>query len=134
MHKSKAPILEVDQVITAPIDAFSAMSGIGRTKISEMVKNGDIAAVKIGKRTLIMVDSYRRYLKLEHDRVRSKARQAVYNALQNGSLIKRECEHCGSSDNVQAHHESYTRPLDVRWLCKSCYASFYAKQGRRHRL
>ncbi len=65
MHKSKAPILQMDQVITAPIDVFSSMSGIGRTKITEMVRNGDIAAIKLGKRTLIVIESYRQFLKAE---------------------------------------------------------------------
>jgi hypothetical protein len=24
---------------------------------------------------------------------------------------------CGTQDRVQAHHEDYSRPLDVVWLC-----------------
>jgi ribosomal protein S27AE len=33
-----------------------------------------------------------------------------------GRLKKQPCEVCGST-SVQAHHDDYTRPLDVRWLC-----------------
>ena len=62
MRKSKAPILQAGQVITAPVDVFSGMSGIGRDKIYQMLKNGDIEAVKVGKRRLIVVDSYRRWV------------------------------------------------------------------------
>lgn len=29
---------------------------------------------------------------------------------------------CGSR-NAQAHHDDYSRPLDVTWLCPSCHAA-----------
>lgn len=44
------------------------------------------------------------------------ARQAVGNAIRDGRFAKLPCEVCGSVDS-QAHHEDYSRPLDVRWLC-----------------
>lgn len=44
------------------------------------------------------------------------ARLAVANAVRTGSLIARPCETCGST-KVQAHHDDYSRPLDIRWLC-----------------
>ena len=40
----------------------------------------------------------------------------VGNAISSGKLIKGVCEVCGSS-NVHAHHDDYSKPLDVRWLC-----------------
>lgn len=48
---------------------------------------------------------------------RYKAHRAVFVAKRNGTLVKLPCEECGSL-NVQAHHEDYSKPLDVRWLCK----------------
>lgn len=45
-----------------------------------------------------------------------KARQAVSNALRNGKLKRLPCEVCGNKD-VEAHHEDYAKPLDVKWLC-----------------
>lgn len=44
------------------------------------------------------------------------ARIAVGNALRDGRLRRGSCEICGNHD-VEAHHEDYTRPLEVRWLC-----------------
>ncbi len=47
--------------------------------------------------------------------VKYKARQAVGNAVRDGRLFRRPCEKCG--EKAQAHHDDYTKPLDVRWLC-----------------
>lgn len=49
------------------------------------------------------------------DPVKDKARSAVSNALRDGRLVRQGCEVCG--DKAQAHHDDYTKPLDVRWLC-----------------
>lgn len=44
-----------------------------------------------------------------------KARYAVSNAIRDGRLQRQLCEVCG--DKAQAHHEDYSRPFDIRWLC-----------------
>jgi len=46
-----------------------------------------------------------------------KAVNAVSNALRDGRLKRKPCEICGTTVRVQAHHDDYSRPLDVRWLC-----------------
>ena len=45
-----------------------------------------------------------------------QARTAIGNALRDGRLERKPCEECGSME-VQAHHDDYSKPLDVRWLC-----------------
>ena len=45
-----------------------------------------------------------------------RARTAVGNALRDGHLIKKPCEVCGDPKS-QAHHEDYSKPLEVSWLC-----------------
>ncbi len=47
---------------------------------------------------------------------RKSAQQAVQTALRNGRLIRGPCETCGSAE-VHAHHNDYSKPLDVVWLC-----------------
>jgi hypothetical protein len=44
------------------------------------------------------------------------AHQCVYRAIKSGRLIKQPCEECGETE-VEAHHDDYSKPLDVRWLC-----------------
>ncbi len=45
------------------------------------------------------------------------ARMRVYVAKRNGTLIQLPCEECGSK-KTETHHEDYSKPLDVIWLCK----------------
>lgn len=45
------------------------------------------------------------------------AYRAVGNAVRDGRLIRKPCEVCGTTERVQAHHDDYSKPLDVRWLC-----------------
>lgn len=50
-----------------------------------------------------------------------KAHVAIQNALVTGKVIKCPCEICGEV-NVHAHHEDYSKPLDVIWLCPKHHA------------
>ncbi len=57
---------------------------------------------------------------------RRKAHILVGNAIRDGRLIPKNCEYCGHDTNIHAHHEDYSKPLEVIWLCQRCH-------GRRHR-
>lgn len=45
------------------------------------------------------------------------AHDAVEVAIANGSLVRQPCEKCGAV-RVDAHHDDYDQPLNVRWLCR----------------
>lgn len=47
---------------------------------------------------------------------RKRARSLTRSALKSGRLVKQPCEVCGAV-KVEAHHDDYTQPLVVRWLC-----------------
>lgn len=50
------------------------------------------------------------------------ARHAVSVAIRNGELIRPlYCESCETQRAIHAHHPDYGKPLDVRWLCRSCH-------------
>ena len=46
-----------------------------------------------------------------------KSHTTVNNAINRGRLTKKPCAVCGSTERVEAHHEDYSRPLDVIFLC-----------------
>ncbi len=55
---------------------------------------------------------------------RVKARMTVFNRIASGKLIPQPCESCGlgvTETSIQAHHEDYTKPLEVNWLCMDCH-------------
>ena len=47
---------------------------------------------------------------------RKKANTAVSNAIRAGRLVRQPCEVCGEI-KVHGHHDDYSKPLEVRWLC-----------------
>lgn len=57
------------------------------------------------------------------------AHLAVANALRLGLLKKQPCEICGA-EKTDAHHDDYSKPLVVRWLCRRHHAQHHAKQRR----
>lgn len=72
----------------------------------------------------------RRTVEQERDRVRKYRREnpekwaahiATNSALKNGKLTRDPfCELCGAPSE-HAHHDDYSKPLDVRWLCVPCH-------------
>lgn len=46
------------------------------------------------------------------------AHRALRNGLRSGNIVRGICEQCGSAD-TEGHHDDYSKPLEVRWLCKA---------------
>lgn len=46
-----------------------------------------------------------------------KAHCAVNNAIRDKRMFKLPCQECGSEVGVHGHHEDYSKPLSVIWLC-----------------
>lgn len=57
---------------------------------------------------------------------RAAAKAAVAAAVRSGTLKRAPCEVCGNKPS-HGHHDDYSRPLDVMWLCRTHH-------GERHRL
>ena len=51
-----------DTLITTTIVNFCRVTGIGRSKTYELLASGDLASFKIGKRRLVIMESYRRLI------------------------------------------------------------------------
>lgn len=40
-----------------------------------------------------------------------------------------KCSACNEVKHVEAHHDDYSKPLDVRWLCVHCHNEWHIKNG-----
>ena len=63
--------------------------------------------------------SLKRKAAYKKNRHKTLAHYAVQRALYKGIIKRLPCEVCGSVENVIAHHDDYSKPVDVRWLCQS---------------
>lgn len=54
----------------------------------------------------------------EEQILKENVRRLTWKCIAEGKLIRLPCEVCGTEDDVQAHHDDYYKPLDVRWLCR----------------
>ena len=56
---------------------------------------------------------------------KARARAIVLTAVHDGRLLKPDhCEDCGQAPRRQdlpGHHEDYSKPYDVEWLCRTCH-------------
>ena len=70
---------------------------------------------------------FMRYKNIQKERYPKKfvARDEVRKARRNGTLIPGPCKICGSEEDIQAHHEDYSKPLEVEWLCGSCHRDLH---------
>ncbi len=63
------------------------------------------------------------------------AQNLLETALKQGVVIRQDnCEECGSGGTmrdgrttIQAHHDDYNKPLEVRWLCQKCHHAWHKK-------
>jgi len=66
----------------------------------------------------------RQYSKTRYQKFRNKylARAKVKVAVLKGLVYKpTSCQECGESLPLQAHHNDYSKPLIVIWLCDICH-------------
>lgn len=87
---------------------------------------------KVQARNQAWVRANREYYRDRYHREKDKctARIALNGALKMGRVTREPCETCSSTTDVEGHHDDYTRPLDVRWLCTVCHAAEHRMQRR----
>lgn len=55
---------------------------------------------------------------------KTKAREILNGAVVSGKIIKpTNCSQCGKLRKVTAHHDDYSKPLQVKWLCYECHSN-----------
>jgi hypothetical protein len=72
----------------------------------------------------------RKNAKRRADRTKDRAREAVARAIKVGILIRQPCVICGQ-EKAEAHHEDYSKPLKIIWLCQKHHREADLRLGLR---
>lgn len=67
---------------------------------------------------------YYNKFRLDHPQ-KASAHSKIAYAVRSGSVSRPDtCEKCSSyHSNIHAHHDDYSKPLEVIWLCTACHGS-----------
>lgn len=68
---------------------------------------------------------------IENNPIKVICHRAVRTEIRSGRLIANAfCETCKSVDRkIHAHHDDYSLPLSVRWLCAKCHKDWHRVNG-----
>jgi hypothetical protein len=68
----------------------------------------------------------------ENNKVKKNAARTVQRAVKNSCIAKpQHCEACAKqNDNLHGHHDDYSQPLNVRWLCSPCHRAWHKIYGK----
>lgn len=105
-----------------PLTEFYAHSQMGDGRLN---KCKSCARLDVRANYHAKVDYYR-----EYDRARGYRpgpRHKVVARMAARVLERKPCEVCGAT-KVEAHHDDYEKPLEVRWLCKQHHSEVHTRQ------
>ncbi len=73
-------------------------------------------------------ESLEKYHASEDAKFKASVRGKLRRALQAGKLVKPDmCSNCNEPNKVEAHHNDYSKPLEVTWLCCGCHKKIHSK-------
>ena len=52
---------------------------------------------------------------------KSRCKNLFHSAVRRGKIVRGPCTICGTRPS-EGHHEDYSKPLEVVWLCRPCHA------------
>src|SRR3990167_6059463 len=63
-------------------------------------------------------------------RAKNRARNLIAMRIHRGKMVRAPCESCGTL-KAHAHHNDYTKALQIKWLCRSCHLTEHHGDWRR---
>lgn len=105
-------------------------------RIYSKSENGMAVKKEIQKRYLstakgkaLVKKSTKKYM--DNNPIKIKCHAAVRRAIKSGRLIADEfCNSCNSnSEKLHGHHDDYSLPMSVRWLCAKCHVDWHKENG-----
>ena len=112
---------------------FIPLKGFYRSKRTKDGREGDCKECRKQYDLDRKDEPHRKKMKYESTkRMREKcpekhrAHQIVKRAVRNGTLVKSPCT-C-RVEKVLGHHEDYSKPLEVIWMCTECHTKLHVKR------
>jgi hypothetical protein len=96
-------------------------SHCGREKEGSYLNESYCAHCKYYKKKLL------RPYRSDEQKLKDAARKLAYKKIMEGSLVRQPCEVC-EEIKVDAHHDDYSKPFDVRWLCKKHHREHHDRE------
>jgi hypothetical protein len=97
-----------------------------RTNNVESIREYDRNRSKTEKRRKHISLTSKLWRKNNPDKLR--AHSMVGYAIAKKKIIKGKCQVCGKDGIIHGHHDDYTKPIDVRWLCPVCHSATHRKK------
>ena len=72
-----------------------------------------------------MSKSRKKYIVANPDK--HQAHMLLNQAVRRGDIQRKPCNVCGNPI-VEGHHEDYTKPLEVIWLCRKCHCNHHKER------
>lgn len=63
----------------------------------------------------------------ERNPEKRRAHVILGDAVKAGKIVRQPCEVCGATGRVHGHHDDYSKPLEVRWLCPAHHGEMRRK-------
>jgi len=79
---------------------------------------------RLGKLSRADRAEYWKARRRKKDPAKERARILLREAVRAGRILKPEyCQTCGGAGRLQGHHDDYSRPYAVDWLCSGCHGT-----------
>jgi len=72
-------------------------------------------------------DSYEHRVNTPEKKAKLLARSKIRNAVRAGKFDRLPCAVCGEL-KAEAHHEDYSKPFDVLWLCRKHHSQLHLER------
>lgn len=60
---------------------------------------------------------------------KKRCRALVGIKIRKGVIAKQPCSVCGNPES-EAHHEDYSKPLEIIWFCRQCHVDLHTQRNR----
>lgn len=66
----------------------------------------------------------KKYRQKPENKLKAKCHNTLNRAILKGEIKRQPCEIC-NEPNAEGHHDDYTKPLEVKWLCEEHHREYH---------